>query len=184
MPPTNPELMELVYASKLLAKTIDEVDEKLAGAIDKIESQQESLAHAKELIGNVDKKLELLPLVLAEKLESLVERRTSEAFEDLRTTLNELRNKLYSIKKQIKDATGSHDLPTKAELAKWDEEKKEDGIEVVKGGFRMRLPFSEGTWKVIKVIGIIIGFVAGGGAVTGGIWALIDRVKHALTGGG
>lgn len=179
MPPTTPELMELVYASKLLAKTIDEVDEKISHALEKIDAQQTALSNYRDLISTVDKKLELLPLVLAGKLEALIEKRTGEAFEDIRTSLDELRNKLWAIKKQIKDQTGSFPTPRPES-----QQDKEDGVSVRRGKFRMDLPISEGTLKVLKVVGIVLFAIAGIGGAGGGIWALIDRIRHVLSGSG
>jgi hypothetical protein len=179
MAPTNADVMELVYASKLLAKTLDEVDEKAAILIAKVETLQAAENSLRELVSSVDKKLEILPLVIAGKLEDLVERRVTEAFEDLRVTLDEMRNKLWALKKDVKsvkDQTGSHILLPKKE------EEKEDGVEIRKGGFRMNLPFSEGTWKVLKIVIYIVVAIAGTMATSGGIWALVDRLKH-LPGG-
>jgi len=181
-PTSNEQFMELVYASKLLAKTIDEVDEKLANAIDKIEGHQEQLAILKDLVSTVDKKLELLPLVLAGKLEDLVDKRARQAFEDIRTTLDELRNKLYAIRKeqkQIREQTGQHLLPPKNAVEKPDDEV----LSVRKGKFRFDLPWDEKTNKVIRTIIYALLSVAGVGTATGGIWALVDRLKHLFHGG-
>lgn len=186
MAPTDPKLLELEYAVKLLAKTLDEVDEKAASAITKLDAHHETVNDLKEALATVDKKLELLPLVLAAKIEPLIEKRTHESYEDLRTTLDEMRNKLWAIRKQQKDtATGSHLLPTAEQLAQWEGKKKEedDGISVRKGKFRMDLPISEGSLRILKWVGIIILALAGVGGASGGIWALVDRLKH-LGGGG
>lgn len=165
--------MELTYAINLLAKTIDEVDEKVASAISKVEAQY-------QIVNNIDKKLELLPLVLAGKLEDLIEKRSREAYEDIRTTLDELRNKLYAIKKQIKDQTGSHQLLP----ALPPPEKEADGISIRRGGLLMKVPWGDGWGKALKIALWVIGGIAGVGATSGGIWALIDRLRHSLGGGG
>ncbi len=175
MPPTQEQILEIIYANKALGKIADEIDEKAAAALKYLDNQQLSLASLRESILLLDKKLEVLPLVLADKLETLVEKRTAEAFEDLRTTLDEMRNKLWAIKHQIREATGSHKLVK--------EEEKEEGISVRKGKFSMVLPFSEGTLRAIKVVGYVLAAILASAATGGGIWALVDRIKHALSGG-
>ncbi len=184
--------MELEYTIKLLAKTVDEVDEKLTIANTKLDSNDEAISQARELLATIDRKLELLPLVLASKIEPLIEKRTGEAFEDIRVTLDELRNKLYAIKKDVRfvrEGTGSHSLPSRDQLAQWDkdnkerEDEKEGLVKVTKGKFSMVLPMTEGTLRVVKYIAVILGILLGTGATAGGIWALVDRIKHAVGGG-
>lgn len=191
MSPMNPQIMELVYANKLLAKTLDEVDEKVSIAITKVEAQIAAEAQTQKLISSVEQKLELLPLVIAGKLEGLIEKRTAEAFEDLRTSLDEMRNKLWAIRKdvkQVKDGgTGSHSVPTSAMMAQWEksresEKEKEDNISIRKGRFKMDVPISEGSLKMMKLIGKILVGIAVSVATGGGIWSLIDRLKHLASG--
>lgn len=171
--PTDNELMELVYANKVLAKTIEAGDERNAKALEKIE----------DLLNDIDKKLEVLPLVLASKLEPFIEKRTTMAFEDMRVTLDELRNKLWAVSgtvKKIRENTGTHSLPSREQFAL--QEKDREGVSIKKGKWRLEMPLSEETLKAFKWVGIILLALATGGAATGGIWALVERIKHALGG--
>jgi hypothetical protein len=175
MAPTTPDTMELVYAIKLLAKTTEEVDKKLASVDGQMDDLRTSLQAVKDVVSAVDNNLKVLPLVLAKSLEDLIQKRSQEAYEDIRLTLDELRNKLYAIKKQIKDQTGSHQLPPP--------EKEVDGISIRKGGLLMKLPWGDGWGKALKIALWVIGGIAGVGATSGGIWALVDRLKHLFGGG-
>jgi len=192
MSPTNPELMELIYANKLLAKTLDEVDEKVSIAITKLETLNTAETQTQNLVASIDRKLELLPLVIAGKLETLIDKRTSETFEDLRTTLDEMRNKLWAIKKDVKQVrdggTGSHQAPTPAMIAQWEKVKeadkdKDDSISIRKGKFKMDLPISEGTLNTLKLVAKILIGAALAVATDGGIWSVIERLKHVFSGG-
>jgi type II secretory pathway component PulJ len=167
--------MELVYAVKLLAKTTEDVDKELAAVGERVDDLRVSLQSVKDVVTDIDNKLAVLPLVLAKSLEDLIQKRSQEAYEDIRLTLDELRNKLYAIKKQIKDQTGAHQLPPP--------EKESDGISVRKGGLLVKLPWGDGWGKALKIALWIIGGIAGIGATSGGIWALVDRLKHLLGGG-
>lgn len=187
MAPSNNELMDLTYASKLLAKTVDEVSKDISQLATRVDATHESLANAKELLNTLDKKLELLPLVLAGKLEGLIEKRTEEKYDDIRLTLDELRNKLWAVSgtvKRIKENTGTHPLPTREQiaLAEKNEEEKE-GVTVRKGKWLLQMPLSEETWKVFRAILYTIFAIATVTATGGGIWALIDKLKHAFHGG-
>lgn len=167
--------MELVYAVKLLAKTTEDVDKELAAVGERVDELRVSLQAVKDVVTDVDNKLAVLPLVLAKSLEDLIQKRSQEAYEDIRLTLDELRNKLYAIKKQIKDQTGAHQLPPP--------EKESDGISVRKGGLLVKLPWGDGWGKALKIALWVIGGIAGVGATSGGIWALVDRLTHWLRGG-
>lgn len=186
MPPSS-ELMDLIFASKLLAKTVDELSKDLAFVANRVESTHESLAQAKETLNTLDKKLELLPLVLAGKLEGLIEKRTEEKYQDIRVTLDELRNKLWSIKKDtkfVKDSTGTHQLPTREQLALQEKQEEEkEGVTVRKGKWLLQVPLSVETWKVFKIVIYIILAIATTTAAGGGIWAFVDKLKHAIHGG-
>lgn len=176
----SPDMMELAYAVKLLAKTTEEVDKRVASVEKILDGQREAITQLKDLVTTVNQKLELLPLVLAGKLEDLIQKRSQEAYEDIRLTLDELRNKLYAIKRQIKDQTGAHQLHS----AEMDKKEQEEGISVHKGGFRLQLPFGDGWGKALKIALWVIGGIVGATAGAGGMWALVDRITHALRGGG
>lgn len=184
MPPNNSELTELVLASKLLAKTIDDVDENVARLVESNgKTSADLLSHIrdmKETLNDINNKLEVLPLTLAGNLESLIAKRTKEAFEDVRTTLDELRNKMWAIKKQVSEQTGAHKLLSKEP----EKEKDKDGLSLQKDGFKLFLPLGEGAIKTLKIIGYGILTVVGLGGASGGIWVLVDRIRHLISGGG
>lgn len=181
MVPTNPELLELTYAIKLLAKTVEGVGEDLESVLERQGTIHADTQKLKDEVTEIAQKLELLPLVLAGKLEDLIAKRTDEAFEDVRQSLNEMRNKLWSIKKQIKEGTGSNPIPTPQQIEEWEKKHKkeeEDGLTIKQGKFKMNLPFSSGTLKTLKTLAVVLGSLFGLLAGGGGVWALIDKIRH------
>lgn len=109
--PQTENLLELIYAIKLLAKTAEDIGENVEKLLEGDNKRSEALQANREMLQSLTQELKTLPLVLAQKTDELIDKRVNDAFEEFRGNLNEIRNKLWALKKQVKDSTGSHQLP-------------------------------------------------------------------------
>src|SRR5687767_5274795 len=166
MPQQHRVLLELIYAVKTLASTTERMHRDLKEVLEEEgKARDKELDKIKEIVSKNAQLLHVMPIMTADRLDRLIDKKVDGVLEDVRLSLNEVREKLYYYVKQ-KEALAS--VPT----------KEVDPNDDITGRFEVgkdhvRLSFkTDGIGKFWKTARWIAEAIAAGG----GGWAIIKSL--------
>jgi molecular chaperone GrpE (heat shock protein) len=192
-PPTTPNqsLLELIFAVKGLAQTVEFIHSDLRRLIeDESRSRNRELEKIRDLVVKSNQSLSVLPITISDRFESIVrhlEKGTNEkvdgVLEDVRLTLNDVRQKLWYYlrereKEQVvevikREVTGAHRAVIEQE-----HEKKEEvtgSVSLMKDGdLRIQAKFD---WKKLKTVLTVAKWAGVTLATGGGVAWLIEFLR-------
>jgi hypothetical protein len=160
-------LLDLIYSVKTLAGNVDVMHQDLRRVLEEeARIQARELDRIREFASKNTQILQILPIQTADRLERLIDKKVDGVLEDVRISINEVRQKLSSYI-QNKDAQAA--LPPAA-IAE-DISDVTTRLEFKKDVFHFHVKTAgiEKAWKIIRWIAAII--AAGGGG-----WALIKNL--------
>jgi hypothetical protein len=151
-------LLELIYAVRALASNVETMHGDLRAIVeDKSNRLDREIDRIKELAQKNTQLLTVLPINTADRLDRLIDKKVDGVLEDVRISLNEVRDKLYTYVR-TKDLA----VPEKAI------EEKDDvtgRIQIDEKGIHLSMKTEklEAAWKVLRWV--VAAVAAGGGVV-------------------
>ncbi len=178
----NQIALELIYAVKGLAQAVDNLHSDLRHLLETdARSRDAELDKIKDLLNENSKAISHLPVGVADRIERVVEKlekntdgRVNGVLNDVRVTLNEVRQKLwYHLKDQEQSAEETKSAVVRAIT---EHEKELTGkVEFTKDGdVRLHAKFD---WKKLSTLLTVGKWTAIGGAGIGGLGWLLSKLR-------
>lgn len=155
--PQQQVLLELIYSIKGLASNLESMHKDLKQVLeDESRARDKELDKIKEVVLRNQQSLQVMPVLTADRLDRLIDKKVDGVLEDVRLSLNEVREKLWHYMKAkealsaVPSATQNDDI-TGSFLIQKNEVKLHFKTETL-----------EKFWKVAKWIAVALGSVGGG----------------------
>lgn len=171
----NQTLLELIYAIKGLAQTVEFYHQDLLRQLEEAaKDRQKELDRIRDAVAKNGQSLAVLPITLSDRVEKLIDRledsvddKLDDGWAEIKSGLVEVRNRLLEYGKAI--SSDSNGIVVESESP--EREDVTGKIEVTEAG-ELRMAFSSGALKKIKYIIISLSTIGGGY----GLWEVIKAL--------
>lgn len=161
-------VIELTFAVRALAENTDVMHQDLRKLM---ETNHRSLDQVLDRVDETTSKhsqiLQVLPISTSDRLERLIDKKVDGVLEDVRISVNDIRQKLYYYTRE-KEAT--HALAPAAAVV--DESTTSFEIKKDEVRFKFKTDGVEKAWKILRWVGLAI--LAGGGG-----WSILKNLIHS-----
>lgn len=167
-PQDQQELLQLIYALKALAMTVDSMHQDLRRLLlEEGRDREHDLDKLRTSIERNQQTLQVVPITVSDRIESIIDRKVDGVMDDVRNSLIDLRQKLNGYLDSKKGPAFDSGIVRKA-IKDSEKEKDEDitgRIELHKGG-AVKVLFGPSFFKRLKItLYVILGAGGAGGLV-------------------